>query len=243
MVERSGGVYEGIADDLAALDEEECEPEELSLEAEEPAFEDDDDFLGEGEPFLPALASLAPVVARAAPKVLSALGSLLGETGPEEEAGEAEEDEDEPVPGLTRSNNMLAEILAAEAAESVSEAAAQAKVGAATAAIASGAPGQVKKVTPTLVTQAAKMAHALRRVPGGKKLNPLVNEVTRRAVRELARKSKRGELVTKAAARQAVVRQARKVLKPKPATATLKRHAATRRSIDLRAVSRAERFY
>lgn len=208
--------------------------------------EDEDEYEDEGDEFLPALAALAPMAIKFAPMIMSALGSLFKEDEEDEDdfaSDTAEEMAATRVPGLTESEDALAEHLIAEAAAAEGELEAAALSGAATAVASGKLPTKVKKVLPVIVKKQVKVTRVLRKTRGGRKIIPVQNAITKKAVATLVRKAKKGKPIKKATAARVLRKQAKKILKkPKAVAIVVKRNRVKRKKLNRSAIARAERF-
>lgn len=237
--------YEGMDEFTDEFDE----GEEFSAFGDE--FGDDESgeyFMDEeGDQFLGGLVgALGPVLSTVAPMAINALGSMLGnmEDGFEAEASDSQDELNATeLPGLSPDNSQMAEILAAEAANSYSELEAQSLAGAAVSQVLANAPKKVKKQAPTITKAMTRVVKALRKTPQGKKIVRVIPEITKKTAATLAMKAKKGKPVTKATAIRTVAKQTKKVLgNPKRAAAAIAKNKAKQKQFNKQAIARAERL-
>lgn len=188
--------------------------------------------------------SIRSILPRVAPIALKALGGLFEE---EEFEADSEDSNDEinatAVPGLRTDNDVLSEQMAAEAAFAESEAEAQALAGAVPACILSHTSPKVKKVTPTISKGVAKIAKALRRTGHGKKIVPVIADITKRTAATLSKKAAKGKPISNSTAKRVLIKQAKKVLtSPKKTAVALSKNKLKRKKINQAAIARAEQM-
>jgi len=235
--------------------------EEFSLEAEDgfslaEDFEDDMmefedfeangfDYSAESDEFLGGLVgSLGSLLPKIAPLALNALGGLFGESEYEMD-GEDSNDEINAtiVPGLRSDNDVLSEQMAAEAAVTESEAEAQALAGAIPSCILSHTPAKIKKVAPTIIKDLSKVTRVLRKTSKGRKIVPVIANITKRTVATLAKKAQKGKPITHATASRVLAKQVKKVLtSPKKTAVALSKNKIKRKKLSPTAISRAEQM-
>jgi len=201
------------------------------------------DYSGESDEFLGGLlGSLGSILPKVAPIALNALGGLFGES---EYEMEAEDSNDEinatTVPGLRPDNDVLSEQMAAEAAVAESEAEAQALAGAVPSCILSHTPTKIKKVAPTIIKDVGKITRALRKTGKGKRIVPVIANITKRTVATLVKKAQKGKPITHATASRVLAKQAKRVLtSPKKTAAALSKNKIKRKKLSPVAIARAE---
>ena len=143
----------------------------------------------------------------------------------DEGEGPLQEDEAEAF-GLDSFTDSLAESLAAQAAESDSEAEASALLGGVTIHIVSGAPISVRRCSPTLLKGANRLGRFLRKRRRTRPLVKAIPKIQKTAVKMLADHARKGGKVTPAAAAKAMAKATVKTLgTPKAAAKSLANNA------------------
>ena len=201
------------------------------------------DYSGESDEFLGGLVgALGSILPKVAPIALNALSGLFGESEYEMD-GEDSNDEINAttIPGLRSDNDVLSEQMAAAAASAESEAEAQALAGAVPAVLLSQVPVKVKKVAPTITKEISKITRALRKTGRGKKIVPVIANITKRTVATLVKKAQKGKPITSVTASRVLAKQAQKVLtSPKKTAAALSKNKIKRKKLSPMAIARAE---
>jgi hypothetical protein len=115
--------------------------------------------------------------------------------------------------------------------------------GAITNALASKAPLQVKAVSPTLSSAAARLTKVMKNHPATKPLLKVVPTIAKKTVATLAKKSAAGKPVTPMVAKRVMAKHAVRVLSnPRELTKAIAKHEAKKRKVNMKVVKRAERF-
>ncbi len=263
----------GEAEDFTLGEEEwESLGEEESLGEWEGSFEEElegtegEEFLGGLWKKVKALApKVAPILKKLAPVAGTVIGGALG--GPagaalsgklggvvsqleaEEEYfdGEGGDTEDEMeaqvVPGLTPSQDVMAEVLAGQAAEVESEEEAEALAGGTTIYIVGQAPLAVKRVSPALAKGTARLTRLLRKRPQTRPFIKAIPTITKKTVATLSRKAAKGKPVTPKTAIRTMAKQTMRLFgSPKKTAVALVRNQVKRKKLSQPAVARAEQF-
>ena len=161
----------------------------------------------------------------------------------EDESDSADEMDAEGFMPFDSEDEEVAEYMADVAAKAPSTSDSQAIVSAATTALASKAPVQVKKVAPTLASGAARMTHLLKKHPKARILVKAVPTIAKKTVATLTKKAAKGKTVTPRTAKRVMAKHAMRVLgNPGELANALAKNEAKKRTINKKAVMRAERF-
>ncbi len=115
--------------------------------------------------------------------------------------------------------------------------------GAITITIASKAPLQVKAVSPTLSSGAARLTKLMKNNPATRPLVKVVPSIAKKTVATLARKVAKGKPVTPAIAKRVMAKHTMRVLSnPRELTKAIAKNEAKKRKVNMKVVKRAERF-
>jgi hypothetical protein len=118
-----------------------------------------------------------------------------------------------------------------------------AMAGAITITIASKAPLQVKAVSPTLSSGAARLTKLMKNNPATKPLVKVVPSIAKKTVATLARKAAKGKPVTPAIAKRVMAKHTMRVLSsPRELTKAIAKNEVKKRKVNMKVVKRAERF-
>lgn len=118
-----------------------------------------------------------------------------------------------------------------------------AMAGAITITIASKAPLQVKAVSPTLSSAAARMTKLMKNNTATKPLVKVVPTIAKKTVATLSKKAAKGKPVTPTTAKRVMAKHAIRVLSnPRELTKAIAKNEAKRRKVNMKAVKRAERY-
>jgi hypothetical protein len=137
----------------------------------------------------------------------------------------------------------VAEYMADIAAKAPNPIDSGAMAGAITITIASKAPLQVKAVSPTLSSGAARLTKLMKNNPATKPLVKVVPTIAKKTVATLARKAAKGKPVTPTTAKRVMAKQAMRVLSnPRELTKAIAKNEAKKRKVNMKVVKRAERY-
>lgn len=202
---------------------------EFGLDGEYEADFEDLEFEAESEEFVSALASLLPTVA---PIAINALSSLLKESEYEADFEDFEYEADweadwegdwETGPTTRKADIVLMNHLANAAANSQTEAEAEAFIGALTSLAAKAVP-MITKVAPTLIKGAARVGRQLLSSPATKQLVRTLPTIAEGTVKALANQAAQGRPVDSQMAVRALAHNTSRVLRsPRQAAAAMRR--------------------
>jgi hypothetical protein len=185
------------------------------------------------------------------------LGSFVGNLEDEELAfdgydgyGDGEDESDsedemnaEDFMDFEGEDEDVAEYMADIAAKAPNSIDSGAMAGAITITIASKAPLQVKAVSPTLSSGAARLTKLMKNNPATKPLVKVVPSIAKKTVATLARKAAKGKPVTPAIAKRVMAKHAMRVLSnPRELTKAIAKNEVKKRKVNMKVVKRAERF-
>jgi hypothetical protein len=137
----------------------------------------------------------------------------------------------------------VAEYMADIAAKAPNSIDSGAMAGAITITIASKAPLQVKAVSPTLSSGAARLTKLMKNNPATKPLVKVVPSIAKKTVATLARKAAKGKPVTPAIAKRVMAKHTMRVLSsPRELTKAIAKNEVKKRKVNMKVVKRAERF-
>jgi hypothetical protein len=137
----------------------------------------------------------------------------------------------------------VAEYMADIAAKAPNPIDSGAMAGAITITIASKAPLQVKAVSPTLSSGAARLTKLMKNNPATKPLVKVVPTIAKKTVATLAKKAAKGKPVTPTVAKRVMAKQAMRVLSnPRELTKAIAKNEVKKRKVNMKVVKRAERY-
>jgi hypothetical protein len=184
----------------------------------------------------PILKQIAPIAGRAVGGVVGGpaglkIGGFIGDTiknleGEEFEdhyGDDREDSEDEinatTVPGLTEANDLLAEVLAAEAAESEDEAEAQSLAGGIATQIMNGAPMKIRRATPIIIKRTTCLTRVLRKSSRTRPLIKAIPTIQKSTLATLTRKAAKGKPITPQTVVRTMAKQTTRILSSPKKTA------------------------
>ena len=182
------------------------------------------------------------------------LGSFVGNLEDEEdfygyEEAEDEIDSEDEMDAIAdfppdAEDEEAAENMAHVASKTKKPAEAGALAAASAATLASKAPPKVKKVIPVVSAASSNVAQVMTKAPNANVLKKTLPTIQKRTIATLTKKAAKGKPVTPATVKRVMAKQAAKVLKsPKQIAKALAKNETKRRSLNKKAVMRAERFY
>jgi hypothetical protein len=219
-----------------------------------------------GKTLAPIAKKLAPVAGKviggafggpAGAMIGGKLGSFVGNLEDEELAfdgydgyGDGEDESDsedemnaEDFMDFEGEDEDVAEYMADIAAKAPNSIDSGAMAGAITITIASKAPLQVKAVSPTLSSGAARLTKLMKNNPATKPLVKVVPSIAKKTVATLARKAAKGKPVTPAIAKRVMAKHTMRVLSsPRELTKAIAKNEVKKRKVNMKVVKRAERF-
>jgi hypothetical protein len=219
-----------------------------------------------GKTLAPIAKKLAPVAGKviggafggpAGAMIGGKLGSFVGNLEDEELAfdgydgyGDGEDESDsedemnaEDFMDFEGEDEDVAEYMADIASKAPNPRDSGAMAGAITITIASKAPLQVKAVSPTLSSGAARLTKLMKNNPATKPLVKVVPSIAKKTVATLARKAAKGKPVTPAIAKRVMAKHTMRVLSsPRELTKAIAKNEVKKRKVNMKVVKRAERF-
>ena len=171
------------------------------------------------------------------------LGGLVANLEDEDGDDSADEMDADAVFVADAADEEAAHKLADASAKTRSASTAGALAAASAATLAAKAPPKVKAVMPTVASASSNVAQVMTKAKGGAVLKKALPAIQAKTVATLTAKAAKGKPVTPATAKRVMAKQTAKVLRSQgELTKAIARNEVKRRSLDKKAVMRAEGF-